>query len=147
MTPATPGLKPSKSEWIENPGVTGALAIGIGAVLTWLFVRNRIGRVNVVSEKDNGGSVTIKAGERLTVTLGAIPSTGFNWNLISGFPGIEPVKTRAQLGIRPGQGVFESWTWTPRSTGQYPIRFEYKRPWETGVPPVKTFSIDVTVLP
>lgn len=125
------------------------LAIGIGAILTWLFVRNRVGRVNVVSEKDNGGNVTIKSGERLTVTLGAIPSTGFSWNIISGFPGIVPTKTRAQLGNRPGAGVVESWTWktTAATVGQQRIRLEYKRSWETDIPPAKIFSIDVTVIP
>ena len=135
------------------------LAIGVAGVLAWLFARNKfpfLSRGNVLTEKDNGANIGIKAGDRLTVTLRSVPSTGFNWYLISGFPDVQPVKGSARQGSMPGTGVIESWTWkippsagqaVPVGIGQQRIRFEYKRGWETAVPPAKTFSVDVTVSP
>ena len=132
------------------------LAIGVAGVLAWLFARNKfpfLSRGNVLTEKDNGANITIKSGDRLTVTLRSIPSTGFAWYLISGFPDVQPIKGSARQGpgsagiYSSGTGVIESWTWTPVLPGQQRIMFEYKRGWETAVPPAKTFSVDVTVSP
>ena len=105
-----------------------------------------------VDEDDDGSQVTLKQGQRLVVTLESNPSTGYSWELvekqnsileqIGEVEYIAPEPTDPPMVGVPGWEVFR---FEAVSTGQETLELVYRRPWETDVEPIKTFSIEVTV--
>ncbi len=103
-----------------------------------------------LSAADNGRTVPMKVHDRLVIELEANPSTGFSW---------EPVQVDAAVLKQVGETEFQSASSTPLAGqgGTQILRFEvtgpgstslelvYHRPWESGVPPLQTFTLQITV--
>lgn len=104
-----------------------------------------------LTEADNGRAVTVKAGEDIQVVLSGNPTTGYSWTASVSDDAVlaqqgEPVY--AQGNTDPsivGAGGTYTFTFKAAAEGQVTLEFEYARPFETGVAPIQTCSITVTV--
>jgi len=102
-----------------------------------------------VTEAQNGKTSTIEKGAPLVITLESNPSTGYGWQVAKndgailkqfGAPTFRPAAHEM-----PGAPGHQSFRFVAISTGSDTIVLEYRRPWEKGVAPAKTFSIIVAV--
>jgi inhibitor of cysteine peptidase len=93
----------------------------------------------------------------LIVTLGANPTTGFQWDeeaaiaqIIKGEPiieqvshnYIEPEQGEEPLVGAPGKDV---WVFDTKATGTTTLKFSYSRPWEGGEKDEWTLRLNVTI--
>lgn len=98
------------------------------------------------------GPVALKVGQVLVVTLPSNPSTGYSWT-ISTAPDGAVLTQNGELTyaatnpdvVMPGSGGTETVRFTATAAGTTTIVLDYRRPWETDVPPVDTVTLDVTV--
>ncbi len=106
-------------------------------------------QVVTVTEAQNGKTVVIGKNASLVVSLASNPSTGYGWQVakndaailkLDGLPMFHPAAHEM-----PGAPSHQSFRFVAISIGSDIIDLEYRRPWEKGVPPAKTFSIIVTV--
>ena len=94
--------------------------------------------------------VTLAAGDTLTVTLDSNPTTGYSWTENANISDriiaqqidhkYQPPGTSAL-----GAGGKEIWTFKALKAGTSTISMEYRRPFETGVAPAKTFTLTLAV--
>ncbi len=98
------------------------------------------------------GPVALQVGQVLVVTLPSNPSTGYSWT-ISTAPDGAVLTQNGELTyaatnpdvVMPGSGGTETVRFTATTAGTTMIVLDYRRPWETDVPPVDTVTIDITV--
>ena len=101
-----------------------------------------------VGEGDSGGTFFLSIGQQLVVTLASNPTTGYSWSYQSSSSGVlrdgpsEYVPTQPVL---PGSGGTERFVFTGADAGRTRLRFEYRRAWETGVPPAQVVEYTVAV--
>jgi predicted secreted protein len=98
------------------------------------------------------GRVTVVLGQVFTVTLESNPSTGYRWEWVDHQDSIVEQMGEAQFTPREtgdpplvGAGGWESFDFKAVHPGQMTLKLVYRRPWEEGVEPLKTFSLQVTV--
>ncbi len=98
------------------------------------------------------GRVTVVLGQTFTVTLESNPSTGYRWEWVDQQDSIVEQMGEAQFKPREtgdpplvGAGGWESFDFKAVNQGQMTLKLVYRRPWEEGVEPLKTFSLQVTV--
>ncbi len=105
-----------------------------------------------VDEDDDGSQVELEQGQILVVTLESNPTTGYGWEVAEiqesileqmGEADFEP----SDEGEPPmvGAGGWEIFSFEAISAGQTTLQLVYRRPWEEGVEPINTFSIEVVV--
>ena len=147
-------VRPAVSvEGIENGDwivVTGELRSG--GTNPGEFWAGIIEKAVSVDADDDGGEVTLTAGDLLVVTLDSNPTTGFGWALVEGgdtdvlaVVGNEFIAPEASDPPLVGQGGVEVWAFQAVAEGEGTISLEYIRPWEEGVEPVDTFGLSVVV--
>jgi inhibitor of cysteine peptidase len=98
------------------------------------------------------GPAAVKVGQTLVITLASNPSTGYSWT-VSGVPDSAVLSQDGDITyaatnpdvVMPGSGGSETVRFTATAAGTTTIVLDYRRPWETDVPPVETVTIDVTV--
>ena len=98
------------------------------------------------------GEVTLRVDGELTVALAANPSTGYTWE-VSGAadPAVleqvgEPVYEASPTDTMVvGSGGTMTFEFRAVGAGTTTLELAYLRPWEEGVEPVDTVTIDVTV--
>jgi len=105
-----------------------------------------------VNDADNGGQIELELGKLLVVTLASNPSTGYRWELaennesiLKQFGEVEFKSSDTGDPLIVGAGGWEIFRFKGLSAGQTALRLVYRRPWEEGVDPLKTFSLRVTV--
>jgi len=98
------------------------------------------------------GRVTVVLGQVFAVTLESNPSTGYRWEWVDSQDSILEQIGEAQFKPREtgdpplvGAGGWESFNFKAVNQGQMTLKLVYRRPWEEGVEPLKTFSLQVTV--
>ncbi len=102
-----------------------------------------------VGDDDNGGSVTLAAGETLELVLESNPTTGYSWRVLD-VPvcleqqGDAEYDSDAPPGMM-GAGGEETWLFTVVEPGEGTLALEYIRPWEEESEPAGTFEIEVVV--
>jgi len=104
------------------------------------------GGVTRLTAKDNGKTITVKAGQRIEISLAGNPTTGFTWNdktagdvlSLSG-----EVSHRAG-GPALGAPGMSTASYLANKAGKAQIVLEYKRVFEQK-PPLKTFKVTVAV--
>lgn len=99
-------------------------------------------------EKDAGTSLTVSVGQTFTVTLPSNRTTGFGWAVTDPGPVAQVGEARYEEPNsrgRVGSGGAETFTFKGKSAGTGMLTLGYRRPWETGVPPEKTWSVTVIV--
>ncbi len=98
----------------------------------------------------DGEEVKIAVGDLLIVTLASNPTTGFKWELteVTDQTVLELVEQKFEApgaGAPVGAGGEEVWTFKALDKGKSTISMEYRRSWEQGVEPDKTFVLTVVV--
>ena len=95
-------------------------------------------------------TLTTKVGTDIVVRLESNPTTGYSWRTAEFEPGIiELVSNEYQpyntAGNIVGSGGTEIWTFKAIKKGKITITFEYVRPWEKDIPPIKeeTYIVEV----
>lgn len=102
-----------------------------------------------VGQAANGSHRALHRRDVLVVRLSSNPSTGYRWKIRSGTGRAlslvgrtyVPPRDTGSLGA-PGTDVFRLRAVT---RGKVALRIVYVRPWESGVPPARTFTLRVTV--
>jgi len=86
--------------------------------------------------------ITLKSGEIFTIALESNPTTGYSWSIEEPLPEIlqkvsneyKPYNTSGNI---VGSGGTEIWIFKAIAKGNAAITFQYSRPWEKDVPPIK----------
>ena len=106
-----------------------------------------------VTEGENGKELRIDCGDLLIFRLPSNRSTGYSWSFAQskrcllgqvGETGYELPKSAKGL---VGAGGTEVCRFRALGAGSLTITFAYARPWEKGVPPVRTLRWPVTISP
>ncbi|MHB8108576.1 MAG: protease inhibitor I42 family protein [Syntrophorhabdaceae bacterium] len=116
------------------------------------------GDVNVTQTKperdfaDPAQKISVTRGETFSISLESNPTTGYSWKWIEEKgPGIVAFQSRVyeapKPAIRKMAGVpgTERFTFKGRSAGKQDLTFQYLRPWEKDIPPVKTVTFRTEV--
>jgi predicted secreted protein len=99
-----------------------------------------------LTNSDDGSLVTLK-----TIQLESNPTTGYSWAIIEYDPAVlqpqgEPEFVSEAAGQqRVGAGGWEILRFQPVATGQTQLKLGYRRPWESNVELVESFTVAVTV--
>ncbi|RYU61434.1 peptidase inhibitor I42 [Methylolobus aquaticus] len=105
----------------------------------------------VVSADRSGADLALVPGQELVIRLPGNPTTGYRWSsfgpteavlIATGPAAYEPDAGTSQ---RVGAGGFEIWRFVAARAGTAELRFEYRRPWETGVAPLQVVRYTVSV--
>jgi inhibitor of cysteine peptidase len=98
----------------------------------------------------NGQQRTLHRGDTLVVQLATNPSTGYSWLLTGpGKPVLALVRraTMTSPHALPGAPATLSLRFRAVAAGKATLRLVYRRPWEAGKPPARTFTLRVVVTP
>jgi len=105
-----------------------------------------------VNEEDDGSQVELEQGQVLVVTLESNPTTGYGWEVVETQESIlqqmgEAEFKQSQTGEPPlvGAGGWEIFRFKTISAGKMTLQLVYRRSWEEGVEPLKTFTLQVVV--
>jgi inhibitor of cysteine peptidase len=97
---------------------------------------------------DSGRTVELAKGQTVVITLEANPTTGYTWavaeleeHILQRVGEIE-FKPQSDLVGAPGVQTLRFQAADP---GQTALKLVYHRPWEKGVEPLKSFSLQVVV--
>lgn len=101
-----------------------------------------------VSESNANNNVVLHVGDRLVVTLEGNPTTGYIWEVASSDAAI--LKQVGEAQFMPttsalGSGGKVTLQFEAAGAGQMQLQLIYHRRFETGVAPLKTFDMTVTV--
>jgi inhibitor of cysteine peptidase len=100
-----------------------------------------------VSDQDTGKTIDLAKGGTLVVELSSNPSTGYSW-AVKGNPA--PLKLVGsdykpdQSGKVGAPGV-QQFRMEATAPGTSTLKLVYRRPWEKGVAPARTFTLHVKV--
>ncbi len=92
-------------------------------------------------------------GDELVVRLHSNRTTGYSWSLVMTGGGV--LKQQGEAAYETprsdrrltGAGGVEVWKFRAVKAGALMLTFNYRRPWEKGVPPVKSLTWPVTIRP
>lgn len=104
-----------------------------------------------LGETDDGKTVSARVGQQIVVSLAGNPTTGYSWALAAlegdAVRQVGKIAYRQRPTGRPMVGVGGTFTATFQAAkvGKATIRLAYRRPWEKGKAPVKTFALTVEV--
>jgi inhibitor of cysteine peptidase len=132
-------------------GVIMASALAAVALLVaaCAVVPNPPGGPARIGESANGTKVELAVGQSLELSLPGNATTGYDWALDGALPSqlatvSDSYETTAPAGI-VGAGGVHAFLFVARSPGTGTLKLRYARSWETGVAPLKTFAVTVTV--
>ena len=102
-----------------------------------------------LTSADNGGKAVVEAGGQIIIKLDGNPSTGYTWEAkdldATMFKQAgDPVFSSSNPGL-VGSGGTLTLTFDTLKAGTSTLNLIYHRPWESGVEPINTFSVSVTV--
>ena len=97
---------------------------------------------------DNGRQIELKKGQTLVIALEGNPSTGYTWEVVE--IGEQVLRQKGDPEFKPesdlvGAGGVQTFRFEAVGAGQTDLKLVYHRPWEEGVEPLETFSVQVTV--
>lgn len=105
------------------------------------------GTANQLREQDSGGSVELQPGEKLEIILDGNPTTGYTWEQTTGDEAV--MKLDGALYSSESNLIGAGGTYLLRfsaiAPGETIITLIYHRSFESGVPPLRTFIVQVTV--
>ena len=108
------------------------------------------GKVNVVTQDQDEGQVSLAVGQTLEVRLDSNPTTGYSWQVLDLAGGVLAQEGDAEYKSSssqpmPGQGGMEIFRFKAILPGEVTLKLVYRRPWETDVEPADTFELAVMV--
>jgi len=102
-----------------------------------------------LTEAESGRTVRVSVGQGVVVTLTSNPSTGYSWSFrCAPAEALETVGEPEYLPdqpVRPGSGGRMRYRFTATLKGEAALRFEYRRSWETDVPPARAATYTLVV--
>jgi inhibitor of cysteine peptidase len=133
--------------------VTLGVSGGVLALIVAAFVIAAISGCSAqtalaLEAKDDGNQITLAKGQTLAINLEVNPTTGYTWEMLEPEGAILRQVGEAEFNAdsellgAPGTLtlLFEA-----AEAGQMDLKLVYHRPWETGVEPLGTFTVQVTV--
>ncbi len=126
----------------------GTIALLLMAMVLTAFSGCSSNTALALGAKDNGRQIELQKGQTLVINLEANPSTGYTW---------EPLDLKGAIVRQVGETEFNPDSDLVGAPGTQTLRFEalkagqmdlklvYHRPWEEGVEPLETFTVQVTV--
>lgn len=103
-----------------------------------------------LSEKDSGKSVSLSAGNGISLKLAGNPTTGYGWEIAEIDRSIlvsAPSPQYTPDSALTGAGGNYNFSFIGIKPGKSAVRLVYRRSWEKDVAPVKTVNLKITVLP
>jgi inhibitor of cysteine peptidase len=102
-----------------------------------------------LTSTNNGGKVEVQVGGQIIIKLDGNPSTGYTWEAKDLYATLfkqvgDPVFSSSSPGL-VGSGGTLTLTFNALKAGASQLTLIYHRPWETGVDPINTFTVTVTV--
>ena len=102
-----------------------------------------------LTSTNNGGKVEVQVSGQIIIKLDGNPSTGYTWEAkdldVTLFKRVgDPVFSSSSPGL-VGSGGTLTLTFNALKAGTSQLTLIYHRPWETGVDPINTFTVTVTV--
>ncbi len=103
-----------------------------------------------LTEADAGRTVELRAGDRLSISLGGNPAAGYAWELAA--VDKQVVTPRGKPGYQAssaavGSGGTFAFEFEATAAGQTVLRLVYRRPWEKRRRPAQSFTVTVVVEP
>jgi inhibitor of cysteine peptidase len=100
-----------------------------------------------LGEGANGKTVTVSRQGSILLQLPGNPTTGYDWEVTIGNPSVLEQGTSkfTPSSNALGAGGTYSFWFQPKATGRTDLTLVYRRAWETGVEPLKTYKVTVTV--
>lgn len=101
-----------------------------------------------LGENDNGRTVTVAPGTVITVMLEGNPTTGYSWESSISNPAVLKQTNAAEFkpsGGALGAGGTFTFQFQAQSAGRTELTLEYRRSWETGVAPLKSYHVTIEV--
>ncbi len=106
-----------------------------------------------LTEQENGKDILLDRGDELVVRLPSNRTTGYSWSLVMTGSGV--LKQQGEAAYETlrsdrrlmGAGGVEIWKFCAVKAGALTLTFNYRRPWEKDVPPVKSLTWPVTIRP
>ena len=105
----------------------------------------------VVSLSDcarGGGTTTVPPGAQITIQLPGNATTGYTWAATVGDPSVLNEAGPAAFSLSSdalGAGGTYTFRYRAAASGQTDLTLVYKRSWEAGTPPLRTYRITVVV--
>lgn len=132
-------------EFTVGKGMTALLLL---AVAVAAFSGCSAQEALAVDAADDGSQIGLQKGQELVVALEANPSTDYTWEMVDSEGDIlqqvgEP-QFQAQSDLVGASGIM-TFRFQAIKAGQMELKLVYHRPWEEGVEPLKTFTLQVTV--
>lgn len=102
-----------------------------------------------VDDANNEQQITLEKGNILIVKLLTNPGIGYGWQIIKNDPNklqpvgdsiLEPLEEEA-----PGATENHVFRFLAQDTGFTSLELHYLRPWESNVPPLKTYRLNVQI--
>lgn len=125
----------------------GTMAVGLVAA-TWLVAEAVSPNYQHVTlgEGDSGVTVTVSQGAVITLQLPANPSTGYDWEATISNQSVlketsAPVFKPSSSAI--GTGGTYTFQYQAKGSGRSDLTLVYRRAWETGVAPLRTFTVTI----
>jgi predicted secreted protein len=100
----------------------------------------------VVTEAQDGQDVQIGTNDVLIVRQHAQAGTGYSWAFTAAPPFLRLCREHSEPEGRtiPGGPEVQLFTFKPIGSGDAPLSFAYRRPWEADQPPARTYSVKVS---
>ncbi|HEY4258343.1 MAG: protease inhibitor I42 family protein [Candidatus Udaeobacter sp.] len=103
----------------------------------------------IFSEKDNGASVEVQCGAKITIELKENPTTGYRWRISS----IDEVFLQPECDeflppdqTTPGAGGLRRFFFRAKSAGSTALTLISKRAWQRDDQAVNTFRLAIRIL-
>jgi len=124
------------------------LGVGIPLLFTVVACGGGNAQVQVVNEKNNGNTITMRAGGVLEVKLESNPTTGYDWSVAQ--VDTKVIKQEGEAEFKQdkeliGAGGITTIRMVAVSKGQTTLKLDYHRPWEKDIPPEKTYQVTIVV--
>ncbi len=100
-----------------------------------------------IDEAASGRTLAVEQNRTFEICLRENPTTGYRWSFdADGAPFAVLIDDGFQAdGDRPGAGGIHRWRFRAAEPGSTKIALSYRRPWEQGVPPERTFVLSVGI--
>ena len=99
----------------------------------------------ILSEQDNGHTITVDVGSIITVRLKEMPTTGYRW-IVEAADGLEQVSNRFQeAGEAAGAAGMRVLQYRATWVGSYGLRVQNRREWEGAESAIEEFTATIVV--
>ncbi|WP_044870589.1 protease inhibitor I42 family protein [Pseudomonas sp. LFM046] len=125
------------------------LLLPLGLALLAACAQQKTGPM-VVQNQRSDCPISLSQGQPLVLTLPSNPTTGFRWVMrdaagtVLQLLGPEVYSVPEDVGLVGSAGQ-STWRFKASQPGEGRLRLDYQRPWETDVPPAKSFDCQISV--